>query len=52
MGPDKHPGGWVVVDRIAWYKLRPGMRDYIKNNLTLYIVSGKLGAVEVYGWYR
>lgn len=49
---DGNPGGWVVVDGVAWYKLGPGVRDYIKNNLTFYIVSGKTDAVEVYGWYH
>lgn len=49
---DENPGGWVVVDGVAWHKLRPGMRDYIKNNLTFYTASGKSGAVEVYGWYH
>lgn len=49
---DEHPGGWVIVDGVAWYKLRPGMRDFIRNNLTIYKVSDKIDAVEVYGWHH
>ncbi|MBU3967830.1 MAG: hypothetical protein KKG76_10740 [Euryarchaeota archaeon] len=48
---DEHSGGWVIVDGVAWYKLRPRMRDFIKNNLTIYIASDKIGAVEVYVGY-
>jgi 4-amino-4-deoxy-L-arabinose transferase-like glycosyltransferase len=47
---DEHTRGWVIVDGVAWYKLRPGMRDFIRNNLTLYIASDKLDVVGVYGW--
>jgi len=47
---DKNPRGWVIVDGVAWYKLGPSMRDFIRNNLTMYIASDKLDAVEVYGW--
>ena len=47
---DEHSAGWVIVDGVAWYKLRPGMRDFIKNNLTIYKKSDRIDAVEVYGW--
>ncbi len=49
---DEHAGGWVIVDKVAWYKLRPSVRDFIRNNLTFYIESGKIDTVEVYGWYN
>jgi len=47
---DEHSRGWLIVDGVAWYKLRPGIRDFIRNNLTIYKVSDKIDAVEVYGW--
>lgn len=49
---DENPRGWVVVDGVAWYKLRPSMKDFIKNNLTFYIMSSNKDVVEVYGWMR
>lgn len=30
----------------------PSMRDFIGNNLTFYIVSGKTDVVKVYGWSK
>lgn len=47
---DKHDSGWVVVDGVAWYKLRPSIRDFIGSNLTLYVATGKRDVVKVYRW--
>lgn len=49
---DEHGRGWVIVDGAAWYKLKPGMRDFISNNLTFYMASDKTDVVKVYGWSK
>lgn len=47
---DDNSGGWVIIGGIVWHKLKPDIRDFIKNNMTFYISSGKSETVEVYGW--
>jgi hypothetical protein len=47
---EAHDRGWLVVDATAWYKLNPGMRDFISGNLTCYVRAYDADTVEVYGW--
>ncbi len=47
---EQNERGWIVVDRLGWYKLRPSMRQFIAENLTTYVNSGQRNAVNVYGW--
>ena len=47
---EEHDRGWLVVDATAWYKLKPGMRDFISGNLTCYVRAYDSDTVEVYGW--
>ena len=47
---EEHDRGWLVVDATAWYKLKPGMRDFISGNLTCYVAADDVDTVEVYGW--
>ncbi|MCL7413256.1 MAG: glycosyltransferase family 39 protein [ANME-2 cluster archaeon] len=47
---EQNERGWLVVDRVGWYKLGPSMREFIGNNLTTYMNSGEINTVNVYGW--
>ena len=48
---DEHDRGWVVVDTLGWYKLRPSVRDFISGNLTCYMTTNDTrDAIKVYGW--
>jgi hypothetical protein len=47
---EAHDRGWLVVDATAWYKLKPGMREFISSNLTCYVRAYDSDTVEVYGW--
>jgi 4-amino-4-deoxy-L-arabinose transferase-like glycosyltransferase len=49
---DENPAGWIIVDSATFPKLRYEITNYIKNNLTFHMVSGKIEPVEVYGWYH
>ena len=48
---DEHDRGWVVVDSLGWYKLRPSIKDFISGNLTCYMTTNDTrDAIKVYGW--
>ena len=47
---EEHERGWVIVDGVAWRKLRPSLREFFGENLTTYMDSGERNTVNVYGW--
>lgn len=47
---EQNERGWIVIDKVGWYKLGPGMREFIGENLTTYMDSGERNTVNVYGW--
>lgn len=47
---EQNERGWIVVDNLGWYKLKPSMREFIGENLTTYMNSGERNAVNVHGW--